>query len=88
MIGPDGMILTRADLPKPGYKRWHAVHKARVVFAVNGGLITLQEARELYYLSVEEFLEWRRAYTAGGKDALRAMRPKLNRTNGVTDGPN
>lgn len=74
VIGPDGGLLTRANLPPPTTGRWVARHKAEVVAAVNGGLLTLEEACERYALSVEEFLTWRRAELKFGMKGLRATR--------------
>ncbi|OJT95534.1 MAG: hypothetical protein BGN82_10590 [Alphaproteobacteria bacterium 65-7] len=71
VIGPDGAILTPASLPPANTVRWVARRKAEVVAAVNGGLLTMPEACRRYSLSVEEFLEWERAYEAGGLEGLR-----------------
>ena len=43
---PDGMVLTRADLPPAPTRRWVASRKALVVKAVEHGLITRAEALE------------------------------------------
>jgi Protein of unknown function (DUF1153) len=40
VIGPDGGLLTIADLPAPETKRWVIRRKAVVVAAVRGGLLT------------------------------------------------
>jgi hypothetical protein len=61
VIGPDGRTLTLADLPK-----------AEVVAAVQGGLLSLDEACERYRLSLEEFLSWQHAIARHGMDGLRA----------------
>lgn len=74
VIGPDGGLLTRANLPPPSTRRWVARHKAEVVAAVDGGLLTLEEACERYALSVEEFLTWRSAAQRFGLNGLRATR--------------
>jgi hypothetical protein len=74
VIGPDGQILTIADLPAPGTKRWVIRRKAEVVAAVRGGLITLEEACRRYTLSVEEFLSWQKAIDAFGLAGLRTTR--------------
>lgn len=54
--GPDGAPLTINDLPKPGITRWVVRRKAIVVAAVNGGLLTIEEACARYDLTTEEFL--------------------------------
>src|SRR5438552_6680604 len=74
VIGPDGQILTVADLPAPGTKRWVIRRKAEVVAAVRGGLISLEEACRRYTLSVEEFLSWQKAIDAFGLAGLRTTR--------------
>ena len=70
-IGPDGSVLTMADLPPPDLKRWVIRRKAEVVAAVEGGLLTLDEACRRYRLSVEEFLTWERAIHRYGLSGLR-----------------
>ena len=72
VIGPDGRTLTMADLPKRDTTRWVTRRKAEVVAAVQGGLISLDEACERYRLSVEEFLSWQHAIARHGLDGLRA----------------
>ena len=68
---PDGMVLTRADLPPAATRRWVASRKALVVKAVEHGLITRAEALERYGLSDEEFDSWQRAILAHGPEALK-----------------
>jgi len=60
------------ELPSPGTKRWVARRKAAVVAAVQGGLITLEDACHRYELSEEEFLSWQRALETHGVNGLRA----------------
>jgi hypothetical protein len=81
VIGPDGQILTVADLPAPGTKRWVIRRKAEVVAAVRGGLISLEEACRRYTLSVEEFLSWQKAIDAFGLAGLRTTRLQDYRAN-------
>jgi transposase-like protein len=61
VVGYDGNIITVADLPPRDTKRWVPSRKAVVVAAVNGGLISLEEACRRYDLSTEEFFSWQRA---------------------------
>jgi Protein of unknown function (DUF1153) len=68
---PDGVILSRADLPPADTRRWVASRKAVVVKAVQHGLITQSEALERYSLSEEEFGFWRQAVENHGDKALR-----------------
>jgi uncharacterized protein DUF1153 len=72
VIGPDGQTLTRADLPPRDTKRWVTRRKAEVVAAVQGGLISLEEACDRYRLSVEEYLSWQHGIAHHGLDGLRA----------------
>ncbi|RMF35232.1 MAG: DUF1153 domain-containing protein [Alphaproteobacteria bacterium] len=69
--GLNGELISRADLPAPDTKRWVARRKAMVVAAVNGGLISAEEACERYALSMEELDSWRQAVAKHGTRALR-----------------
>jgi len=60
VIGPQGTILTKADLPPAGVGRWTARRKAEIVIALRGGLLSLEEASERYSLTVEELAAWQR----------------------------
>lgn len=51
--------------------RWVAQRKAEVVEAVRGGVLTLDEARERYALSIEEFLAWQHGVNLFGLAGLR-----------------
>lgn len=73
-VGPDGSPLTLADLPPADTKRWTAKRKAEVVYAVRGGLLTVEKACERYNLSIDEFLSWQRAIDKHGVPGLRATR--------------
>jgi hypothetical protein len=72
VLGPDGEIITIADLPPAGAMRWVPRRKAQVVAAVRGGLISLDDACERYALTVEEFLSWQSAVKQFGLAGLRA----------------
>ena len=69
---PDGTTMTRADLPDPKTRRWVARRKAAVVRAVAGGLITRENALEIYGLSDEEFEAWHALVAEHGARALKA----------------
>ncbi len=71
---PDGTVMTRADLPPSETRRWVASRKAAVVKAVQYGLLSPDQARDRYSLSEEELLEWVRAATEHGEDALKVTR--------------
>lgn len=79
VIGPDGRTLTLADLPQRETTRWVTRRKAEVVAAVQGGLLSLDEACERYRLSVEEFLSWQHAIARHGMDGLRATHVQEHR---------
>ena len=74
VAGPDGRVLTLKDLPAPGVARWVTRRKAEVVAAVDGGLLTEDDALERWSLSEEEFSGWRKLYTRHGPKGLRATR--------------
>lgn len=79
VIGPDGQRLTRADLPPADTRRWVIRRKAEVVAAVNGDLLTLDEACDHYNLSHEEFDCWRKTIERHGIQGLRTTRIKKYR---------
>lgn len=58
-IGPDGERLTLADLPDRNTRRWVPRLKARVVAAVEGGLISRETVLERYRMTVEEYDSWK-----------------------------
>ena len=74
VIGPDGRVLTVADLPPRNTKRWVIRRKAELVAAVRGGLLSLEEACERYALTIDEFLSWQRTLDRHGLPGLRATR--------------
>lgn len=71
IIGPNGDVVTIADLPSPGTTRWVIRRKAEVVLAVNAGLLSLDEACARYRLTAEEFTSWQTAIERHGLLALR-----------------
>jgi transposase-like protein len=72
VIGPGGNILTCADLPPRNTRRWVPRRKAEVIAAVDGGLLTLNDACVRYEISHEEFRAWVQAYSRHGLAGLRA----------------
>ncbi len=60
------------ELPEPRTKRWVPRRKAQVVAAVQGGVLSLDEACVRYALTVEEFVSWQRAIDRHGLAGLRA----------------
>lgn len=72
--GPAG-FLSVAELPAPGDAiRWVARRKAEVVVAVNGGLLTADDACRHYKLTPEELTSWDNAYRRQGMRGLRTTR--------------
>lgn len=74
VIGPYGEWLTLASLPPRATSRWVVRRKAEVVAAVNGGLLTIEEACERYGLTLEEFVSWQRGVERSGLEGLRITR--------------
>lgn len=71
VVGPDGALLTREDLPSPNTRRWVARRKAAVVAAVTGGMLSPEEACARWDLSEEELDSWCQATAQHGVNALR-----------------
>ena len=71
---PDDVRRAITDLPPPNTKRWVVRRKAQVVFGVRDGIITLEEACEIYNLSVEELASWQRLIDQHGIHGLRVTR--------------
>ncbi|RVT44027.1 DUF1153 domain-containing protein [Sphingobium algorifonticola] len=74
VVGPLGEPLTLDSLPPAGTTRWVVRRKAEVVAAVNGGLMTVDEACQRYALTLEEFASWQRAVDRSGMPGLRVTR--------------
>jgi hypothetical protein len=72
--GVDGSPLSLSDLPAAKSQRWTMRHKANVVAAVRGGLLSLEDVGQRYNLTMEEFLAWSRAVDQHGVSGLRATR--------------
>lgn len=70
VVGPDGERMTRADLPDANTRRWVPRRKARIVAAVEGGLISREWALERYRLTAEEFDSWKAAMSRFGMRGL------------------
>lgn len=83
VIGPDGERMTLTDLPPASTQRWVPRRKARVVAAVEGGLITQEEATSLYSISDEEFDIWRQTLSRHGMRGLRVT--QIGRLRGASE---
>ncbi|MEL7470837.1 MAG: DUF1153 domain-containing protein [Paracoccaceae bacterium] len=70
VVGPDGERMTIADLPAPDTRRWVPRRKARVVAAVEGGLISEEAAFERYQITAEEYDTWKAAMSRFGMRGL------------------
>jgi hypothetical protein len=77
--GPDGHPLAVWDLPLLHERRWTPLRKARVVVAVRGGLISADEVRRRYGLTMEELEIWQREFDRSGVKGLRVTRIKPRR---------
>jgi len=75
----NGSILSLADLPPAGTVRWVASRKATVVRAVLYGLISQNNALDLYNLSVDEFQSWLQALHDHGETALKTTQSQKYR---------
>src|SRR5687768_605115 len=69
-IGPLGERLTLDLLPPPNPGRWVPRRKAEVLAAIQGGLLTIDEACERYDLSLEELMTWQRSLDRAGLKGL------------------
>ncbi len=59
------------DLPPRDTRRWVPSRKAQVVTAVDRGLISSEQACEIYNLSAEEFQSWKAMASKHGEKGLR-----------------
>jgi hypothetical protein len=74
VIGPLGEPLTMDSLPPPDTTRGVLRRKAEVVAAVNGGLLSVDEACDRYALTIEELATWQRAIERSRMHGLRVTR--------------
>lgn len=73
VIGPLGERMTLQDLPSAG-ARWVPRRKAQIVAAVEGDMLTIDEACSRYNLTVEEFVSWQTAVDRAGLLGLRVTK--------------
>ena len=71
---PGAAFCATENLPKSGTRRWVIRRKARVVAAVQSGLLTFDEACGRYELSREGFLSWQQLIDTYGLQGLRVTR--------------
>ena len=60
-------------------RRWTVRRKAALIAAVRGGWVPIEEACQLYKLSVDEFLAWERDIDRHGIHGLRSTRYQIYR---------
>jgi Protein of unknown function (DUF1153) len=84
VIGPDGSLLTLADLPRSTTVRWTVMRKAKLVAAVSGGLLSVEDACSRYNIATEEFLSWQRLIDQHGIAGLRTTRTQQYRNDSST----
>ena len=66
--------LLSEGLPPPDTRRWVVRRKAAVVVAVSSGMITVQQACQVYQLTEDELLSWKHAFETHGLAGLRTTR--------------
>ena len=76
VVGADGDIITRGSLPPSTTQQWRIQLKAKVVAAVESGIISREEACARYHMSDDEYLEWRRRVEKSGLAGWRAQQAK------------
>jgi len=69
-----GERLTLDTLPSPKTRRWVIRRKAELVCAVEGRLLTREEAIARYNISEDEFETWRQSVERHGLLGLRSTR--------------
>lgn len=78
-FNPDGSCLSLKDLPPANTKRWVSSRKAQIVAAINGNLISVDEACEKYALSPEELISWQEALKNQGLAGLKVTKSRNHR---------
>lgn len=73
VMGPLGP-LTLEDLPSSATTYWVSRRKAEVLAAIDGGMLSTEEACARYRLSLEELASWRRSIDRAGIPGLRITR--------------
>lgn len=77
-MGPLGP-LTLEDLPSSATTYWVSRRKAEVLAAIDGGLLSLNEACKRYRLSLEELAAWRRSIDRADIAGLRVTKAQRYR---------
>ena len=79
VLGPNGDVLIPSDLPGSTTRRWVIRRKAEVVAAVQGELLSLEEACRRYTLTIDEFHAWELSLKRHGFNGLKATRLQFYR---------
>jgi hypothetical protein len=61
-------------LPPTNTVRWVASRKTSVLAAIDAGSLTIEEARLMYRLTIEEIASWSRLAALHGRDGLKVSR--------------
>ena len=77
-------ILDLESVPPVTTTRWVARRKAQVVAAVQAGLFSIDEACDLYKLTLEEFLGWQQTIRETGVRGLQITKRRFP-TQGKSD---
>ena len=77
-MGPLGP-MTMEDLPTSATSYWVSRRKAEVLAAIDGGLLSVDDACERYRLSLEELGAWRQSVERAGIAGLRITKIQRNR---------
>ena len=64
--------LSLADLPPSHETRWVMSLKAKLIEAIQAGLISLEDAAARYRLTLDELTEWQSYFARHGARGLRA----------------
>ena len=72
VVGPNGKTVSLSSLPESNTTRWVTSRKAQLISAINGGLLTVEEASARYRLTLDELAEWRASFERHGSRGLKA----------------
>lgn len=73
-------VPSLSDLPAPDTRRWDSKRKALVVAAVRAGVLSIEQATDIYDMSIEEFLSWQLLYERYGASGLTVKHAHQYRT--------
>lgn len=69
-----GVVISIADLPPSNNMRWTALRKRIIVYAVEGGLIGVEDCEKRWGISADEFHTWRSMFYAHGANGLKVTK--------------